>query len=290
MNYQVQRSSWSLTITLLFIGCIATLFYVGLSPRKKPISAAIFDLDGVLVRTSKEKGLKELGRLSVLRYVLSGHNPANLHTKAFDILYRLRNENPSTLPTFYPTHNGKPLPSIMNDWMLGAFTNKEILNQVLTFMERLEQEQYFDSNHEKRLLTKVMHIMFNPQTRISITKPLKQGIKLLKAYKDAGYKTYLLTNIDHEAMALLKVVYPEIFQLLDGIVASAEVRHMKPYHGIYSYLLQRFDLQPEQCIFFDNQEENIEGAKKLGINSILFTPKIMRLSHQQLLNKVTRVA
>ena len=38
----------------------------------------------------------------------------------------------------------------------------------------------------------------------------------------------------------------------------------------FKNLLKDNNLKPEECVYFDDQEKNIEEAKKLGIKSFLF--------------------
>ena len=57
----------------------------------------------------------------------------------------------------------------------------------------------------------------------------------------------------------------------DLIVVSAEVRIMKPDARIYQYTAQRLGLQPEECIFFDDRQSNVDGALRAGMQSELYT-------------------
>jgi len=46
---------------------------------------------------------------------------------------------------------------------------------------------------------------------------------------------------------------------------------MKPDARIYQYTAQRLGLQPEECIFFDDRQSNVDGALRAGMQSELFT-------------------
>ena len=62
----------------------------------------------------------------------------------------------------------------------------------------------------------------------------------------------------------------DIFQLMDGYVISSEEHLVKPEAGIYHRLYEKFGLKPEECIFADDKQENIEGARRTGMRGIVF--------------------
>ena len=59
-------------------------------------------------------------------------------------------------------------------------------------------------------------------------------------------------------------------QFRTGNVASKMV---KPEPGIYRLLLERYDLKPEECVFLDDTEKNLEAAEAFGIYTIHFKNK-----------------
>ena len=63
----------------------------------------------------------------------------------------------------------------------------------------------------------------------------------------------------------------EIFNLLDGQVISCEEHLVKPEKEIYLRLCERYGLEPAECLFTDDRIENVEGAKTVGMNAVLFT-------------------
>lgn len=59
--------------------------------------------------------------------------------------------------------------------------------------------------------------------------------------------------------------------LADVIVYSHEVGVSKPDPRIYRLACERLAVAPEDTIFLDDVEENVEGASAVGIRAILFT-------------------
>ena len=49
---------------------------------------------------------------------------------------------------------------------------------------------------------------------------------------------------------------------------------MEPDPKIYEILLKRYKIVPEQALFFDDRLENVEGARKVGINGAVFNTDI----------------
>lgn len=85
-----------------------------------------------------------------------------------------------------------------------------------------------------------------------------------------GYRTYLLSNISHH---MLTGFYEKMdfISKMDGAVFSCEVNILKPEPGIYQALFDTYGLNPEECIFMDDRKENVEAAKKAGMEAFVFT-------------------
>ncbi len=95
------------------------------------------------------------------------------------------------------------------------------------------------------------------------------GMKeLLTQLKDEGFKLYGLTNWCSKIREIMEIY--DIFNLLDGSIISAEEHLIKPDPAIYLRLCEKFHLNPSECLFADDKPENIEGAKKVGMQGIVF--------------------
>lgn len=57
----------------------------------------------------------------------------------------------------------------------------------------------------------------------------------------------------------------------DGGAYSYQEHTKKPFKDFYEILLERYNLNPKECIFFDDKIHNITTAKELGINGAVFT-------------------
>lgn len=95
------------------------------------------------------------------------------------------------------------------------------------------------------------------------------GMKeLLVRLKGEGFSLYGLSNWCSKVYVTMGQY--DIFQLMDGYVISSEEHLVKPEAGIYHRLYEKFGLKPEECIFADDKQENIEGARRTGMRGIVF--------------------
>ena len=95
------------------------------------------------------------------------------------------------------------------------------------------------------------------------------GMKeLLARLKGEGFSLYGLSNWCSKVYVTMRQY--DIFQLMDGYVISSEEHLVKPEAGIYHRLYEKFGLKPEECIFADDKQENIEGARRTGMRGIVF--------------------
>jgi len=94
----------------------------------------------------------------------------------------------------------------------------------------------------------------------------------LKALRAAGYRTYVLSNFGGAAMKRgVELGGINFLDLMDGSLFSYEIHEVKPNAAIYNSLCERYDLVKEESVFIDDLASNIEGARSVGINGIVFT-------------------
>ncbi|MDP4147228.1 MAG: HAD family phosphatase [Bacillota bacterium] len=103
-----------------------------------------------------------------------------------------------------------------------------------------------------------------------ILTPIDGTVEILKELKDAEYKLYFLSNFHLLAFEYVTKMY-DFFKLFNGGVVSYEEKLLKPEEAIYKKIIEKYNLKPEESIFIDDVKENVEGARRVNIRSILFT-------------------
>ena len=104
--------------------------------------------------------------------------------------------------------------------------------------------------------------------------PMIDGMEdIVRDVKKSGKKLYLLSNFNQR---LRTEPYP-ILSEFDALVISGEINKVKPDRAIYDYLLATYALNPEECIFIDDNSANIAMAESLGIAGYLFDGDAVKL-------------
>ncbi len=99
--------------------------------------------------------------------------------------------------------------------------------------------------------------------------PIEESVKVMKELKDAKYKVYFLSNFHLLAFEYVTKRY-DFFNLFDGGIVSYKEKLIKPEDGIYKRMIEEYKIKPEESIFIDDSQGNIEGARKLNFETILF--------------------
>ena len=95
----------------------------------------------------------------------------------------------------------------------------------------------------------------------------------LQIFRDKGIRLYYLSNYSDEMYRQSKKALSFLEQF-DGGVFSWKEKCMKPDERIYRLLIERYHIAPEKSLFFDDRPENIEAAKRLVIQGVVFTTDI----------------
>jgi putative hydrolase of the HAD superfamily len=98
---------------------------------------------------------------------------------------------------------------------------------------------------------------------------LNEELTLFFAGLRPHYQTSILSNSFVGARAKEQEKY-HFHEITDQIIYSHEVGLAKPDKRIYKLTCERLNMRPEEIIFVDDAEPNIEAALEYGIHGILF--------------------
>ena len=92
----------------------------------------------------------------------------------------------------------------------------------------------------------------------------------IRSMKEAGYHVYILSNYARRTYELTKAEGLSFLPLTDGAVFSFETGHIKPEKEIYHFLMDRYGLDAQTCVFIDDNADNLVYPKQIGWSVIQF--------------------
>jgi glucose-1-phosphatase len=98
-----------------------------------------------------------------------------------------------------------------------------------------------------------------------------------------NYKLIGLTNTNAIHNKVWTVKYADTLRHFEKIFSSHELATRKPERKIFEIALDYLKSKPEQTLFLDDNLDNINGAKEIGINTILVT------SNAQMMKDISRL-
>lgn len=90
--------------------------------------------------------------------------------------------------------------------------------------------------------------------------------------QEKGYGVYLLSNYPRRLYSQ-SIEELSFVEDVDGAVFSYEVQATKPEPEIYEALFKKYQLDPTECVFVDDNRGNIVAANHLGMATIHFHTK-----------------
>ena len=102
-----------------------------------------------------------------------------------------------------------------------------------------------------------------------IVEPRESSLPWLRRIKESGRRILYLSNYSHKIMrecADALYFLPE----MEGGLFSCDVHMVKPDPDFFRLLIEKYQLDPARCVFIDDIEANLEGARAVGMHTILF--------------------
>lgn len=92
----------------------------------------------------------------------------------------------------------------------------------------------------------------------------------VKSLKENGKKVYLLSNYSKKSFENDKKKFA-FLPYIDGGVISYQINHVKPEREIYDEIIKKYNINPGEAVFLDDVEENLDGAREVGLQTIHVT-------------------
>ena len=111
--------------------------------------------------------------------------------------------------------------------------------------------------------------LYRSKWREMLTGEMPGMRDVIDELKAKGYSIYGLTNWSMETFPQARAHFP-ILQMIDRYVVSGAEHLVKPDPRLFQVLLDRYGLQAEECIFVDDNPDNVEAACHMGMQGIRF--------------------
>jgi 2-haloacid dehalogenase len=126
-------------------------------------------------------------------------------------------------------------------------------------------EEAVDRHPDQRSMIEAYHQRWQEMLR----GPIDDSVVILEELKDAGHELHALTNWSAETFPHARERFAFLAHFAT-ILVSGEERLIKPDPRIFGLLLERIDRRPGDCLFIDDNADNIAAAGQLGFDAILF--------------------
>lgn len=102
----------------------------------------------------------------------------------------------------------------------------------------------------------------------------KQMQSYAKHLQQLGYQLFILSNTSDVYYRIEQLGLLPISECLTGKILSFEEGLVKPDKAIYQLICQKYQLTPENCLFLDDIEENIQAAQSINMHGLLVKNEI----------------
>ena len=134
---------------------------------------------------------------------------------------------------------------------LGTMSREELVLKVVSMI---------GSTYQK----KVEEVIWNWPSYIDI---FTEVFPVLSELKKKGHRIFVLSNTSKVFYDLLDEQLSPLKEVLDGFVLSCDIKAIKPDLAMFKNILDKYQLDPTNCVFLDDIEDNTSAAEKLGIKA-----------------------
>lgn len=136
-----------------------------------------------------------------------------------------------------------------NDTLNGKISETELFEKII---------KQFNLKEDLSIINSEVDNLFIPLKTLEIVDKLK-----------GNYKLGVISDMGRD-WAKERVEKLDLNSRFEEIIFSSDVGVRKPNKKIFQYALNKFDFKPAECLFIDDQQKNIDGAKAVGMQGIVF--------------------
>ncbi|MGM0934756.1 MAG: HAD family hydrolase [Bacteroidota bacterium] len=147
---------------------------------------------------------------------------------------------------------------------------EDILELNREYEKGLISSEKFIRTYQEEFKQLEQEIFVNSWNAILIDFPQYRYQFLKKLSEEKDYKLILLSNTNEIHIDWVKEnvpFYEDFKACFDAFYLSHEINFRKPDSEIYEFVLNKHELQPEECLFIDDTAENTKAAAALGIHT-----------------------
>lgn len=112
--------------------------------------------------------------------------------------------------------------------------------------------------------------LYRSRWREMLTDEVSGMREVINDLRNRGHEIYGLTNWSMETFPAARERFG-ILQMIDRYVVSGAEGFIKPDARLFRVLLDRYHLKAEECVFVDDNPDNVAAANALGMEGIVFT-------------------
>jgi len=110
--------------------------------------------------------------------------------------------------------------------------------------------------------------------------PMPGAKELVKELHDKGYPLYVLSNASRDFHTYFDLIPGSEYLPRERRFVSSDYRLLKPEHEIYELFLKTYRLDPAACVFIDDNPPNVEAARRLGFQGLVYRNDPARLRRE----------
>lgn len=110
-----------------------------------------------------------------------------------------------------------------------------------------------------------------PNYALAIAEPIERTWTLIDRLRNHGHVIHAITNWSAETWPTGIATHPRLGTSFATTIVSGQERVVKPDAAIFAALCDRAGITPTTCVFIDDSERNVAGARAYGMDAIHFT-------------------